>query len=80
MTKKKVAVVAVGGNSLIKDKAHQTIADQYNSAQESISHILYEDDIEKISKNARNWIEMKYNYKKSIESFIKIKKSLTKGT
>ena len=40
MTEKKVAVVAVGGNSLIKDKAHQTIADQYNAAQESIAHIV----------------------------------------
>lgn len=47
--------------------------------QESISHILYEEDIEKISKNARNWIELNYNYKKSIESFTKIKKSLSKG-
>jgi len=40
MTEKKVAVVAVGGNSLIKDKAHQTISDQYNAAQESIAHIV----------------------------------------
>ncbi|MCD6476102.1 MAG: carbamate kinase [Anaerolineaceae bacterium] len=40
MTEKKVAVIAVGGNSLIKDKAHQTIADQYNAAQESIAHIV----------------------------------------
>jgi carbamate kinase len=36
---KKVAVVAVGGNSLIKDKAHQTIPDQYAAASESMSHI-----------------------------------------
>ncbi|MCD4752790.1 MAG: carbamate kinase [Anaerolineaceae bacterium] len=40
MTEKKVAVVAVGGNSLIKDKTHQTITDQYNAAQESIAHIV----------------------------------------
>ena len=26
---KKVAVVAIGGNSLIKDKQHQTVEDQY---------------------------------------------------
>jgi carbamate kinase len=37
--KKKVAVVAVGGNSLIKDKAHQTIPDQYASGAESMAHI-----------------------------------------
>ena len=39
MSEKKVAVVAVGGNSLIKDKTHQTIPDQYSADQESISHI-----------------------------------------
>ncbi len=36
---KKVAVVAVGGNSLIIDKAHQTIPDQYAAASESMKHI-----------------------------------------
>jgi carbamate kinase len=35
----KIAVVAVGGNSLIKDKAHQTVPDQYNAAAESMAHI-----------------------------------------
>ncbi len=35
----KVAVVAVGGNSLIKDKDHQTIPDQYAAAAESSHHI-----------------------------------------
>jgi len=39
MTKPKVAVVAVGGNSLIKDKVHQTIPDQYTAAAESMGHI-----------------------------------------
>jgi carbamate kinase len=39
MTQPKVAVVAVGGNSLIKDKGHQTIPDQYGAAAESMSHI-----------------------------------------
>ncbi len=39
MTDRKVAVVAVGGNSLIKDKAHQTIPDQYTAAGESMAHI-----------------------------------------
>jgi carbamate kinase len=39
MEKKGVAVVAVGGNSLIKDEAHKTIADQYAAAVESMHHI-----------------------------------------
>ncbi len=37
--KNKLAVVAVGGNSLIKDKQHQTVPDQYAAAVESMSHI-----------------------------------------
>ena len=36
---RKIAVVAVGGNSLIKSKAHQTIPDQYQAASESMAHI-----------------------------------------
>ena len=36
---KKVAVVAIGGNSLIKDEAHQAVADQYQAARESCEHI-----------------------------------------
>ncbi len=35
----KIAVIAVGGNSLIKDKQHQTIPDQYQAAVESMAHI-----------------------------------------
>lgn len=35
----KIAVVAVGGNSLIKDKAHQTVPDQYAAAEESMARI-----------------------------------------
>lgn len=38
-TGRKLAVVAVGGNSLIKDKAHQTIPDQYKAATESMTHL-----------------------------------------
>ena len=38
-SRKKVAVVAVGGNSLIKDKAHRTIPDQYAAAAETMKHI-----------------------------------------
>lgn len=36
---KKVAVVAIGGNSLIKDKSHQTVEDQYLAAKETTYHI-----------------------------------------
>lgn len=36
---KKVAVVAIGGNSLIKDKHHQTVQDQYEAARETSLHI-----------------------------------------
>jgi carbamate kinase len=38
-SERKVAVVAVGGNSLIKDKAHRTIPDQYAAAAETMHHI-----------------------------------------
>jgi carbamate kinase len=34
------AVVAIGGNSLIKDKAHETVLDQYIAAQETCHHIV----------------------------------------
>jgi len=36
---RRVAVVAIGGNSLIKDKAHQTVEDQYAAAGETAYHI-----------------------------------------
>jgi carbamate kinase len=39
MTERKVAVVAIGGNSLIKDKHHQTVEDQYQAAKETTHHI-----------------------------------------
>ena len=39
MTEQKLAVVAIGGNSLIKDKAHQTVEDQYLAAKETTYHI-----------------------------------------
>ena len=35
----KVAVVAIGGNSLIKDNKHQTVEDQYQAAKETTFHI-----------------------------------------
>ena len=34
------AVVAIGGNSLIKDKQHETVLDQYIAAQETCHHIV----------------------------------------
>jgi carbamate kinase len=36
---KKTAVVAIGGNSLIIDKDHQTVADQFKAARETCAHI-----------------------------------------
>ena len=39
MAEKKVAVVAIGGNSLIKDKTHQSVEDQYEAARETSQHI-----------------------------------------
>ncbi|MDZ7843700.1 MAG: carbamate kinase [Anaerolineales bacterium] len=37
---KKVAVVAIGGNSLIKSKDQQTVEDQYQAAKETASHLV----------------------------------------
>ena len=42
---RKLAVVAIGGNSLIKDKQHVSVQDQYNAAKETCHHIA--DMIEK---------------------------------
>ena len=39
MSEKKLAVVAIGGNSLIKDKKHSTVEDQYAAAKETTYHI-----------------------------------------
>ncbi|MGB6420249.1 MAG: carbamate kinase [Anaerolineales bacterium] len=39
MSERKIAVVAIGGNSLIKDKSHQTVEDQYQAAKETTQHI-----------------------------------------
>jgi carbamate kinase len=36
---KKVAVVAIGGNSLIKDEKHKSVEDQYQAARETTLHI-----------------------------------------
>ena len=36
---KKIAVVAIGGNSLIKDSKHQAVEDQYEAAKETTYHI-----------------------------------------
>ncbi len=40
MEKKGIAVVAVGGNSLIKDEAHRSVVDQYAAGRESMHHIV----------------------------------------
>lgn len=46
MTEKKgIAVVAVGGNALIKDKNHKTVQDQFEAAKDTMKHIV--DMIEK---------------------------------
>lgn len=37
---KKVAVVAIGGNSLIKSKDQKTVADQYQAAKETSTHLV----------------------------------------
>jgi carbamate kinase len=39
MNDRKVAVVAIGGNSLIKDRNHRTVQDQYLAAYETCIHI-----------------------------------------
>jgi carbamate kinase len=39
MPKKKIAVIAIGGNSLIKDGKHQSVEDQYEAARETCVHI-----------------------------------------
>jgi carbamate kinase len=38
--RERTAVVAIGGNSLIKDKDHQTVPDQYVAARETCQHIV----------------------------------------
>jgi carbamate kinase len=40
MERQGIAVVAVGGNALIKDKAHQTVQDQFNAASDTMQHIV----------------------------------------
>jgi carbamate kinase len=35
----KLAVVAIGGNSLIKDEAHKTVPDQFDAVRETATHI-----------------------------------------
>lgn len=39
MAGRRVAVVAIGGNSLIKDKEHRSVADQYAAMKETSFHI-----------------------------------------
>jgi carbamate kinase len=37
--RKRIAVIAIGGNSLISDKQHQTVEDQYEAAGQTARHI-----------------------------------------
>ncbi len=39
MANKKVAVIAIGGNSLIKDEKHKSVEDQYEAARSTTMHI-----------------------------------------
>src|SRR5512142_2447794 len=39
MARNRLAVVAIGGNSLIADKAHQTVEDQYHAAKQTTYYI-----------------------------------------
>lgn len=39
MAERKLAVVAIGGNSLIKDEKHKSVEDQYQAAKETTFHI-----------------------------------------
>ena len=39
MEKRKIAVIAIGGNSLIKNESKSSAADQYEAAKESTFHI-----------------------------------------
>lgn len=36
---RKLAVIAIGGNSLIRDKDHQRVSDQYQAARETCCHV-----------------------------------------
>ncbi|NLN70154.1 MAG: carbamate kinase [Chloroflexi bacterium] len=40
MERQGIAVIAVGGNALIKDKSHQSVQDQYNAANDTMTHIV----------------------------------------
>lgn len=40
LTMTKRMVIAIGGNSLIKDKDHKTVPDQYAATQETVPHIV----------------------------------------
>ncbi|MBW1635125.1 MAG: carbamate kinase [Deltaproteobacteria bacterium] len=38
--RKKIAFVAIGGNSLVKSKEHQTVEDQYQAIRETVQHVI----------------------------------------
>src|SRR5215468_6900305 len=37
---RRLAVIAIGGNSLIRDRQHQTVQDQYVAARDTCHHIV----------------------------------------
>src|SRR5574338_931372 len=39
MTERKLAVIAIGGNSLIKDEKRKSVEDQYQAAKETTFHV-----------------------------------------
>ena len=40
MADKKLIVIAIGGNSLIEDAKHVTVASQYEAARKTAAHIV----------------------------------------
>ena len=38
--KKKLAFIAIGGNSLVKSKEHQTVEDQHQAIRETVQHVI----------------------------------------
>jgi len=38
--KKKLAFIAIGGNSLVKNKEHQTVEDQHQAIRETVLHVI----------------------------------------
>ena len=63
----KLAVIGIGGNSIIRDKYHQRVSDQYEAIKESVRHIA---DIVKLGWGAY------LSYQAFIVLFIRVQKRL----